>query len=784
MIERTCYRIQICGFVQGVGMRPFIYKIAKSLNLTGFVKNKGSSVIIVVSGEKQKIDNFLFELTHNPPMNARLHDVEITSHNTFNFEDFSILNSSEDDNQQGFILPDLAICNECLKDIQDSNDRRFEYAFTNCTDCGPRYSIISDLPYDRINTTMHSFTMCPECIEEYINPDNRRFHAQPNCCPVCGPRYYLLNSNGVQIECESPIKETKQLLKEGNIIAIKGIGGYHLVCNAQDEQTITYLRKRKMRPHKPFAVMASTVESIRDICTLSSREEETITNNKRPIVLLNKRDYQILPDIIAPGLNQYGVILPYSPLHYYLFEDSLKYLVITSGNISGMPICYADNEALKYLKKVADYFLVHDRRIMTPLDDSVVRVLGNDVLISRCGRGYAPIAFSFRTPFELLAFGGNQKSSVCFIHKEVAHVSQYLGELDDLVACNEYIQVINRLSNLLKAHPHFVVHDLHPNYFSSKYAQMLGKKVICVQHHHAHMAGCMAEHGLMEDAIGIIFDGTGMGTDGTAWGGEFLIGNRAKYKRVGHLEYVTLPGAESVIKEPWKCAAAYIYTINEDLAFLQPDIEILQLEMIKKVLQNKVNCYKTSSMGRLFDCIGALVLRRMHISYSAQAAIELESIVDVTVTDYYKFTINESDTDGNLILGYKSILLGVLEDLKKCQPISHISAKFHNTICNATIACVIRLREKYKINCVVLSGGVFENLYLMKNLISGLKTADFLIYVNKKVPLNDGGLSFGQASVATSILEEGAYVSSNSDKNNFDTGELCLRGNYGNSAKN
>lgn len=774
MNERLCYLIQVCGFVQGVGMRPFVYKTAKALNLTGFVKNNGSSVYIVVSGEKKEIDEFVFELTHNLPTNAKINDLKIKPNAKLNFKDFKILSSSEDKTSNGFILPDIAICNQCLNDILNSQDRRFEYAFTNCTNCGPRYSIINDLPYDRINTSMNSFVMCKQCGEEYKNPENRRFHAQPNCCHACGPKYHLLNSKGVPIECESPVEQTKQLLKAGNIIAIKGIGGYHLVCNAQDETAVSTLRKRKNRPHKPFAIMASNIGAVRYICKLSSYEEETITNNKRPIVLLNKRVYNKLPESIAPNLNRYGVMLPYSPLHYFIFDEELKYLVMTSGNISGMPICYKDEAALKFLNKIVDYFLVHNREIMTPIDDSVVKVLDKDVLISRCGRGYAPTALPLDASFEVLSFGGNQKASVCFIHNGAAHISQYLGELNNLDACNEYIQVTKRLSRLLNANPQFVVHDLHPNYFSTQYAKKFGKEGICVQHHHAHMAGCMAEHGLTGDAIGIIFDGTGMGTDGTVWGGEFLVGSRAKFQRAGHLECVMLQGADSAINEPWKCAVSYLYTLNEDLASFLPDIENLQLETVKKAVQNELNCYKSSSMGRFFDCIAVILLRCTHISYDAQAAIELESIVDATIADYYDFFLNESDEDGAFILGYKSILISILEDLKKGLPSSLISAKFHNTICKATIACANSIKEKYKINDVVLSGGVFENSYLFKNINLGLKEAGFHVFFNKKVPLNDGGLSFGQASSAVSILEEGAYVSGNSYKDNFNTGELRL----------
>ncbi|MDD4493549.1 MAG: carbamoyltransferase HypF [Eubacteriales bacterium] len=770
MSEALSYLIQIQGLVQGVGMRPFIYKTARSLNLTGFVQNKGACVIINISGEKGNINSFLYKLTHDLPSNARIDKLKKTFVSMQGYEKFEIRNSLNDNNRQGLILPDLAVCDDCMMDIMSSKDRRYKYAFTNCTNCGPRYSIINDLPYDRANTSMKSFPMCVDCTFEYENPENRRFHAQPNCCPVCGPRYDLRNNSGEKIECENPVLIAVQLLKEGKILAVKGIGGYHLVCNAQDENAISKLRKRKSRPHKPFAVMASQIEAAKKMCFLNQIEEDTLTNNKRPIVLLNKKNECILPDSIAPALHQYGVILPYTPLHYFLFDDTLRYLVMTSGNISGMPICYKDEDALNHLNKVADYFLIHNREIMTPIDDSVVKVMDQDVLISRCGRGYSPMSLPSYTSSELLALGGEQKASVCFIHKGTAHISQYLGDLSNLDAYNEYMQVQKRLSHLLKAKPQIVVHDLHPDYYSTQYAKKLELEAVAVQHHHAHMAGCMAEHSLTRDVIGIVFDGTGMGTDGTVWGGEFLVGNRANFQRAGHLEYITLQGADSVIKEPWKCAASYLYALNEDFSSFLPEIENFQLEVLKKALMNQVNCFDSSSMGRLFDCVAALVLHRTYISYDAQAAIELESIIDDTITEHYNYIIYESDAHGAFILGFENIIKGVLTDIKDEKPTALISTKFHNTICKATVACAIKLREKYKLNTVVLSGGVFENSYLLKIMRKELMESGFNVYHNKNVPLNDGGLSFGQAAVAASILEGKAYVPCSSGKVNRCTG--------------
>lgn len=765
MIEPQSLMIQVHGIVQGVGMRPFLYKTANAFHLTGFVKNKGASVVIVLSGEQRAMDGFLYELTNNPPPNAVIHQIDISSHPKLHFQDFRILHSAEDEKIQGCLLPDLAICDDCREDILNQKDRRFGYAFTNCTNCGPRYSIIEDLPYDRGNTTMRSFTMCEDCNKEYKNPENRRFHAQPNACPVCGPKYILFLGNGEQVECENPIEKGKQLLKEGKILAIKGIGGYHLVCNAENETAIATLRMRKRRPHKPFAMMACSIADVMEICSVNPKEKETISNNRRPIVLLKRNDSTFLPDNISPKIRQYGVMLPYTPLHFLLFDESLKYLIMTSGNISGMPICYKDEDALEHLKDVADYFLIHNREIMTPIDDSVVKVMEEEALLSRCGRGYAPLALPLNTLNEILAVGGNQKASLCFVHNQLAHISQYLGELHFLDACKEYTSVIDRLSGLLNASPQAIAHDLHPNYFSTQYAKKQKITTIAVQHHHAHMAACMAEHNFYEKGIGIIFDGTGMGADGAIWGGEFFIGNRSQCKRVGHLEYVTLQGGDSAIEEPWKCVLSYFDTIHESIESFFPNLDKVQLQVVEKALQKKVNCYQSSSMGRLFDCVAALLLGCSHISYEAQAAIELESLVDDSITETYSFTITERA--GVFILGYQRILEGVLEDFRNHQPISVISSKFHNTISKATIECACRIREKYLLDNVFLGGGVFENTFLLKNVVSGLRKLGFHVYYNQKVPRNDGGLSFGQAAVAASILEERAYVSGSSNENYF-----------------
>ena len=735
-------------------MRPFIYKTAELFKLTGTVKNQGASVLINISGEKGNVGSFIRTLTACPPENARIDRISINPLETADYADFRILNSTQEDDHQVSLLPDIAVCDDCIEDIKDINNRRNQYAFTNCTNCGPRYSILKELPYDRINTSMDSFDMCELCIAEYNNPLDRRFHAQPNCCPACGPQYILVDSNGNRLDYVNIIYEVKRLLKSGSIIAVKGIGGYHLVCNAMDENAVSLLRRRKNRPHKPFAVMARDIEAVKQVCHINKTEEVTLLNNRRPIVILTKSINDILPESVAPQLNRYGVMLPYTPMHYLLLDDTLQYLVMTSGNISGMPLCYKDNDAFENLKSIADSFLFHNREILTPVDDSVVKVVNNEVAVSRCGRGYAPASLPIEANKGILALGGQQKACVCIIDKGIAQISQYLGELNNMDACNEYINIVKRLSLLLKAQIRYVAHDLHPDYFSTHYANILSQEKIAIQHHHAHMAGCMAEHSLTKDVIGVVFDGTGMGTDGAAWGGEFFVGNRAAVKRVGHLEYASIQGGELAIREPWRCTASYLHSLNMDFFPFFHNIDSIKKSAVEKALSQKINCFNSSSMGRLFDCVAALVLGITQITYDAQAAIVFESILDSAVTDRYTYTLSEREADGVFIIGYGDIIKGVLYDMSNCLLPSYISAKFHNSICEVTVDCVSKISKKNNIHDVVLSGGVFENTYLLTNIVNGLKKQSLNVYFNKKVPINDGGLSFGQAAAAAEIIKE------------------------------
>ncbi|HYE82161.1 MAG TPA: carbamoyltransferase HypF [Clostridia bacterium] len=527
------YAVHITGIVQGVGMRPHIYKEARQLNLGGWVGNKGTTVVMEIAGSKKNIREFLSALLENPPSGAKIHNIKIKYECYEAYNSFSIISSSTDSQLQGFIPPDTAICDECIKEIQDKMNRRYAYPFTNCTSCGPRYSIIKTLPYDRANTSMSAFEMCPACRSEYENPDNRRFHAQTNCCPDCGPKLALLDRKGRPIDSINPFAAAKQLLHEGRLIGIKGIGGYHIACNAQDEKAIDLLRKRKRRPDRPLAIMAASLESAKLICKVTDKEEETLTGRQRPIVLLEKRFPEMLPHNIAPGINSLGVMLPYTPLHHLLFQDEVQYLIMTSGNVSGMPICYKDGEAFEKLNDIVDFFLAHDREILTPIDDSVVRVVDEEVMVSRSARGYSPSTLQIDSDSEIMAMGAEQKSSLCLLHKGYAHSTQYLGNLDDMNSYEEYLQVMKNIKVMLGAEPQIIAHDLHTGYLSTQCVMKQSAERIAIQHHHAHMADCMAENGLIEDAIGIIYDGTGLGTDGAIWGGNFLLVQRVSSRGLG-----------------------------------------------------------------------------------------------------------------------------------------------------------------------------------------------------------------------------------------------------------
>ncbi len=763
------YIVKIYGIVQGVGFRPFVYEKAKDFKICGSVQNIGGAVLIDCLGERENIKQFMLNVIKRPPSIARIEKVRCTlikndlstipypNKNKFIIKEnidqkFVIRESTKQKNEMRFISPDIAVCDECLEDIRSKENFRYKYAFTNCTQCGPRYSIVKAFPYDRQNTTMEDFYMCEECKKEYENPLSRRFHAQPNCCEKCGPKLFLANNHGEQIKCEDPIKETISLIKEGKILAIKGIGGFHLVCDGRNEKAINLLRSRKQRKDKPLALMAKDIGVIKEICYVSDKEGEVISSSKRPIVILKKKYPFVLPEVIAPKQNSLGVMLPYAPLHYLLFNEKLDLLVMTSGNISSMPMEYKNEEALKHLNTVADYFLMNDREIYVQVDDSVVKVIDEVEKVIRGARGYRPYSLKTEVKNEIIAVGGQQKNTICVSKNGYAYLSQYLGDLGEFNCYKNFKYVLKHFCNLFDINAEVLAYDMHPAYSSTKYAKEKKMRKIEVQHHHAHMVSCMAEHSIYDSVIGIIFDGTGFGLDGAVWGGEFFIGNRRGFKRAGQLKYVNIQGGEQAIKEPWRCASSYLYALGYDPAKIIKGVDNEKIEVVKQALNSKINCFLSSSIGRLFDAAAALCGIRNNISYDGQAAIELENVIDYEVKESYLYNIKEEN--GIFNIQYKSIIEGILGDIQKKELISKMSSKFHNSLIKASCDLVCKLREKEHIDKVVLSGGVFENQYLLKGIYINLINHGFKVYYNEQIPTNDGGISFGQLHVANSIIED------------------------------
>lgn len=758
------YFITLTGIVQGVGFRPFVYRAANRLGLKGWVENQGSRVLIDIEGGEETIRSFTHTLQRESPENARIAELRIDAQPFLGYPDFSIRTSTAELNTTNFLPADIAVCESCMKEFNTPGDRRYHYPFISCTNCGPRYSIIGSLPYDRENTAMSAFELCGLCEAEYGSPSDRRFHAQTDCCPDCGPVLKLLDSRGVAVNSSEPAKSARNLIRQGKILAVKGIGGYHLCCNAEDPAAVQRLRKLKHRPCKPLAIMARNLEAVCKICEVSEQEKVILTGNRKPILLLSKRTPEYLPEDVAPRQKKLGVMLPYAPLQLLLFSDDLNFLVMTSGNISGMPICFQDDTAIKALGTVAEYFLTHNREIQIPVDDAVFKVVDDHEVLVRCGRGYAPLPIPLESGNEILALGAEQKSTVCITRNSFATVSQYIGDLNEFQTYHAFERQIEHFKGLFHFCPDILAHDRNPDSLSSRYAKKQAGQKIAIQHHHAHMAGCMAENKLTRDAIGVIYDGTGLGTDDAVWGGEFLTGSLSGFTRAGHLEYVTLQGGDSAVKEPWRCAACYLFALGMDPHEFLPQVDSTSLNMAQKALHSGIKCFKSSSMGRLFDCAAALCGFQGKITYDAQAAIELENLSQPDVSDYYQYRIE--DTENSLILGYKELLNSILRDLQNQVPKSIISSKFHNTVIEATADCTCRIRQKTGLEDVVLSGGVFDNTYLLEGLISRLRDLNFKVYYNRLTPTNDGGVSFGQAAAACAILKENNNVSCDSGQSN------------------
>lgn len=756
--------IVVNGLVQGVGFRPFVYKIAVENNLKGFIKNSSVGVIIDIEGHKSSVEAFIHDLQSKGPEILHIEKITIEDKELVNYKGFEIRESSDENQGVTFISPDLGICKDCYKDIKDKKNNRYLYAFTNCTNCGPRYSIIKKLPYDRIATTMKEFKMCELCDDEYKDILNRRFHAQPNCCSSCGPQLQLVDKYGRRVDTQDPIKEAIRLIKEDKILSIKGIGGFHLVCNGKSQSTIELLRKRKNRPGKPFALMMKDIETVKKYCILTEEEEKILTSNKRPIIILDKRE-EILPNNIAPGNKTIGVMLPYTPLHYLLFDDELEVLIMTSANVNGMPIIYENEEAIDKLSQIVDYHLINNRDIYTSVDDSVVRVILGEERVIRRGRGYSPIYLKGEGFKESLSFGSDLKNSFCFCKDEIIMLSQYIGDLDNLETLNRYYEAMDNLRNIYSINPRLMAYDFHPNFILSTFVEKFDGKKVGVYHHHAHIASVLFENGVKDRVIGIAYDGVGYGEDSTIWGGEFLLANCKKFKRVGHLNLVAMPGGDMAAREPMRMAVAYLYKVYKEniedkieeiwrganyseISVQHRKLSKIYIEMIKK----GVNSPQTSSIGRMFDAVAYLLGFNRKIAFEGEAAIYLENIAELKNIEEYGYEIELIDK--KYIINVDKIIIGIINDLKEQISKEVISMKFHNTIIKFTVDLCVRLAKEYGIKKVALGGGVFQNKILIDGIYNSLRKRDFIVYINKQVPCNDEGISLGQMVVANEMERE------------------------------
>ena len=799
--------MHITGIVQGVGFRPFVYNLAARHNLKGWVKNTSAGVDIEVEGEKEALDLFLQQLRDEAPPLSRIDNFSAAFQPANGFTSLEIHHSEAVEGAFQPISPDVAICTDCLRELFDPNDRRYLYPFINCTNCGPRFTIIKDIPYDRPKTTMAGFPLCPDCKREYEDPMDRRFHAQPVACPVCGPHVWLEKRSGdfsrsqatevVTMENDAGIQEAQRLLSEGKILAIKGLGGFHLACDATNAQAVIELRNRKLRVDKPFAVMMPDIETIARHCFVSDSERELLLSSARPIVLVKRKpESNIVPEV-APQQDWVGAMLPYTPLHYLLLDQGqhlhlrqmqmwtaddaksfavnrpLSVLVMTSGNLSEEPIATGNEEARERLSSLADAFLMHNRDIHIRCDDSVVRVFDHGPSSAdreprssahrpqstypiRRSRGYSP--FPVKLPMDapqLLAAGSELKNTFCITNKNYAFLSHHIGDMENYETLRSFERGVEHFEKLFRVKPEAIAHDLHPNYLATRYALERAEREsipsIGVQHHHAHVAACMAEHGWdgTRPVIGVAFDGTGYGEDGAIWGSEILVADYRFYRRRFHLEYFPLPGGDAAVKKPARTALALLWSLgldwNEELGpvaeFSSEEQAVLQAQ-----LEKKINTPVTSSMGRLFDAVAALAGVRQTVNYEGQAAIEFEALADPAAGEKYPFGLDQDQ------IRVRTAVETLLKDVMAGVHLSQISARFHNGLAACVVEMCSRIRSETGIDEVALSGGVWQNITLLGRTLSLLREDGFRVYIHREVPANDGGLSLGQAVIAAARM--------------------------------
>ena len=759
--EHTAQRlhIRVIGVVQGVGFRPFVYRLASEAHLAGWVRNTSEGVEIEIEGRSKDVGAFLTSLQSEAPPLARIHEIISFECAPRHERTFEIRDSIVDPDRGQLVCPDVSTCRDCLAELFDPANRRYRYPFTNCTNCGPRFTIITDMPYDRPFTTMNRFTMCPQCQAEYDDPANRRFHAQPNACPACGPRLALLNAAGDRMTIPDCLSEAVSALHAGATVAVKGLGGFLLACDATSREAVLRLRRRKGRPDKPFAVMVRDLCEARRHCFVTPREGELLTSPAAPIVLTRWRSDSTVCKEVAPHLLFLGLMLPYTPLHHLLLREYGGPLVMTSGNLSEEPIAASNEEAVARLGGIADLFVVHDRPIHSRYDDSVVMVAGDTLQMIRRARGYAPypIPLPYDSPM-VLAVGAQTKNTFCVTKDRNAFVSQHIGDLDSAETLDHFSSTIALYVQLFRIKPSIVAHDLHPDYLSTRYARDFaghGIKTVAVQHHHAHIAACMAENGVAEPVIGVAFDGAGLGPDGSIWGGEFLICRYDSFERAAHLAPLPLVGGDAATLRPGRTAAGYLLHLFEDHGLdrapaVTADMRPEERTVIAQQAKSGLNAPATSSMGRLFDAVAAIAGVCQRISYEGQAAVELEMQAhqyDLRARSCpYRFEVRREG--GRYVIDPTPVLESILSDVSHSKPTPEIAATFHQSVAETTANVCARISAETGIRTVALSGGVFQNRLLLASCMQLLRQAGLMVLVHTELPANDGCISLGQAVVA------------------------------------
>ncbi len=749
--------IRVNGIVQGVGFRPFIYRLALENNIKGYVLNDTEGVTISAEGEEDALEKLVKAIKNNFPPLAIVQEIEIKEKPINGYTTFFIEKSKITDKKTTFIPPDTNVCEECLREFFDPNDRRFYYPFIVCTHCGPRFSIVKDIPYDRHNTSMAEFIMCPQCEKEYKDPLDRRFHTQPTACPNCGPYLFLYKNDRTLISknIQEITKKVYEYLKKGHIVAIKGVGGYHLACDATNDSTVLKLRERKKRPFKPFALMIGSIEKIEEFLYVSPKEKELLLSKERPIVILKEKK-PLVSRFVAPYLTHMGVMLPYTPFQYLLFSlDKDLILIMTSGNLSEEPICFDDDSAFERLGHIADYFVTYNREIVAHSDDSVMFVIREKPIFIRRSKGFvpSPILVKKEFPVHLFASGGDLKNSFAIAKDKVIILSQYLGDLESPITQKVYKSAIFHFLKVFDIKPEIFISDMHPNYFTTSLTDKLAgdKMRIKVQHHHAHIASVLGEYEIYEPVIGLAFDGTGFGIDYKIWGSEFLIADRASFKRVGHFSYFRLPGGEKAIKEVWRIAVSLLYEAEIPMDYL-PNKEKYPLKIILQMIEKGLNSPFACGMGRIFDGISALLGVCEKISTEAEAAQKLEELA-LSAKNYKDLEIKFEEKEEKIIISTEDLIKKIVELKDKGLPIEEIALSFHKAIIKVCVKVVELLREKYGIEKVVLSGGAFQNRILLKGIWEGLEKSNFKVFIPQKTPLNDGGIALGQIVIGREILQ-------------------------------